>query len=603
MLKRFENFLGAVLLLCSIPFGVSGQSSPVNYGLNFPATDALGRTLPDYHEVGGPKKDRFVGLFYWTWHTRQSGPTGTPHDVSKILAKRPEAIDHFEDPIWPTDKGAYYWGEPLFGYYRDTDRWVLMRHAEMLGAAGVDVIVFDCTNGDITWKESYRKLCEVFSEARKQGIKTPAIAFMLGLFGQPESRTALEKLYKDFYSQGLYKDLWFYWKGKPLIMAYPELLADVPGDPAETKLRRAIKDFFTFRPGQPAYNKGEEKPNQWGWLQVYPQHGFIKGADGRYEQVPVGVAQNWSKERGLTAMNAPNAFGRSYTDAHGQINRPGAVNFGYNFQEQWDHALKMDPEFIFITGWNEWIAGRYKLWQQQPNAFPDEFDEEHSRDVEPMKGGHKDDYYYQMVANIRKYKGVAPEPAASGPRTIRIDSAFGDWSPVKPDFDAFAGNTIGRNSAGWGELHYENHSGRNDIVEAKVARDAQSLYFYVKTNQPMTAPGGDSWMRLFIDMDRDHATGWEGYDYVISREGSSGKALLEKSEKGWKWQPVALVDYAMKGTEMEVSVPRSALGGAGKLDFEFKWSDNMQAQGDIMDFWINGDVAPLGRFNFHYKED
>jgi hypothetical protein len=602
MLNRIENLLTTLLLVCCIPSWAPAQSSQINYGVNYPATDALGRKLPENNQVGGPKKDRFVGLFYWTWHTRQSGPTGLPHDVSKILAAKSEAIDNYEDPIWPTDGHAYYWGEPLFGYYRDTDRWVLMRHAEMLGAAGVDVIIFDCTNGDLTWKESYRKLCEVFTEARSNGIKTPAIAFMLGLFAQPESGKALEKLYKDFYKPGLYKDLWFFWKGKPLIMAYPEVLKDVPGNPAETKLHREMKAFFTFRPGQPAYNVGEAKPGQWGWLQVYPQHGFIKGPDGRYEQMTVGVAQNWSKERGLTAMNAPNSFGRSYTDAHGQINRPGAVNYGYNFQEQWDYALKTDPEFIFITGWNEWIAGRYKMWQQQPNAFPDEFDEEHSRDVEPMKGGHKDDYYYQMVSNIRRYKGVEPEVSASAAQTIKIDGDFKDWNDVRPDFKAFTGNTVPRSSQGWGQLHYENHTGRNDIVEAKVAQDGSSFYFYVKTNEAMTVPDGDSWMRLFIDADRDHATGWEGYDFMINQESPDGKALLARSIKGWKWQPVGMVDYVMKGSEMEIRVPRSDLGDTAKMDFYFKWSDNMQNPGDIMDFWINGDVAPLGRFNFHYRE-
>jgi hypothetical protein len=39
---------------------------------------------------------------------------------------------------------------------------------------------------------------------------------------------------------------------------------------------------------------------------------------------------------------------------------------------------------------------------------------------------------------------------------------------------------------------------------------------------------------------------------------------------------------------------------AAKVDFEFKWSDNMQEDGVITDFLINGDVAPAGRFNYHY---
>jgi hypothetical protein len=52
---------------------------------------------------------------------------------------------------------------------------------------------------------------------------------------------------------------------------------------------------------------------------------------------------------------------------------------------------------------------------------------------------------------------------------------------------------------------------------------------------------------------------------------------------------------------MEIKIPRSMLGLKDELDFGFKWSDNMQYENDLMDFWVNGDVAPAGRSNFHYK--
>ncbi|MEJ7694952.1 hypothetical protein, partial [Daejeonella sp.] len=89
------------------------------------------------------------------------------------LARQPRAIDNYNDPVWPKIKTPWFWSQPLFGYYLDTDAWVLRKHAEMLADAGVDVIVFDCTNGNNTWKESYKKLCEVFTQARKDGVKTP----------------------------------------------------------------------------------------------------------------------------------------------------------------------------------------------------------------------------------------------------------------------------------------------------------------------------------------------------------------------------------------------------------------------------------------------
>ena len=57
----------------------------------------------------------------------------------------------------------------------------------------------------------------------------------------------------------------------------------------------------------------------------------------------------------------------------------------------------------------------------------------------------------------------------------------------------------------------------------------------------------------------------------------------------------------VKGNTLTLSVPRALMHTEGKLNFEFKWSDNMQAK-NIMDFYENGDTAPLGRFNYLYKE-
>ncbi|MBO7399156.1 MAG: hypothetical protein J6V10_08680, partial [Clostridia bacterium] len=41
------------------------------------AVDGLGRTLPSYSEAGG-KKQKLVGIFYWTWHWGQGSGNGAP---------------------------------------------------------------------------------------------------------------------------------------------------------------------------------------------------------------------------------------------------------------------------------------------------------------------------------------------------------------------------------------------------------------------------------------------------------------------------------------------------------------------------------------------
>jgi hypothetical protein len=81
------------------------------------------------------------------------------------------------------------------------------------------------------------------------------------------------------------------------------------------------------------------------------------------------------------------------------------------------------------------------------------------------------------------------------------------------------------------------------------------------------------------------------------------KACLQKSyQNKWIWRDDMAVDYYCKGRDLVLRIPRAALGMNGKLDFEFKWVDNMQDEGNVMDFYVSGDAAPGGRFNYVFQE-
>jgi ATP-dependent phosphoenolpyruvate carboxykinase len=109
---------------------------------------------------------------------------------------------------------------------------------------------------------------------------------------------------------------------------------------------------------------------------------------------------------------------------------------------------------------------------------------------------------------------------------------------------------------------------------------------------------------LFIDIDKNKSTGWNGYDYVVNRVNPDKKAIVEKNVSGrWEWSQVAEIKFAVNGNKLELEIPRSILGLSEKsVDIEFKWNDNMQENGNIMDFYVNGDTAPGGRFNFTYTD-
>lgn len=320
----------------------SGPSAPVPW----PLTDALGRAAPLAGEanVTPPRADRFVGIFYFLWHDSAGGrrPDGDgPFDVSKILQADPDALHHPDSPLWGPIGMFHYWGEPLYGYYRDDDPWVLRHHARLLADAGIDTLIFDTTNA-ATYPTTYHALCEAFTDVRKAGGHTPRIAFMLN---SDAGRTA-QRLYDDLYKPGRYRDLWFVWKGKPLMIC----------DPKEAS--PALRAFFTLRKAHWPMSMVNTR-NAWHWEATYPQPYGYTDDPKKPEQVNVSVAQNLRAADGqVTNMSNGDARGRSFHQ--GALDRTtGSVLHGDNAQEQWKRALALDPPFVMVTGWNEWIAGRF----------------------------------------------------------------------------------------------------------------------------------------------------------------------------------------------------------------------------------------------------
>lgn len=575
-------------LIAIVIWGMLMTTSSTNAAPAWPATDGLGRVVSTHDQVGAPRKDRHVGVFYFLWlgeHGR-----GGPYDISKIVAKDASAVNHPENPLWGPQLAYHHWGESLFGYYLSDDRWVLRKHAQMLSDAGVDTVIFDVTN-QATYPKNYLALCEVWSQVRKEGGATPQIAFLTP-FWNPQK--VVRTLYDDFYSKGLYKDLWFQWKGKPLILADP---AHVDDD---------VKGFFTFRKPQPSYFEGPTGPDQWGWLEVYPQHVFTNAA-GEAEQMTVGIGQNGILPERCAAFTEKGTHGRSWHDG-AEDTTPGAVNLGLNFKEQWERALKIDPEFVFITGWNEWTAMNLPSFNgvSEPPMFVDQFTQEFSRDIEPMKGGHGDAYYYQMVDYIRRFKGANAIPRPSAPKTISIDGSFEDWKDVAPEFRDDVFDTAHRDHPGWNpSVRYTNATGRNDFTTLRVARDAKFIYFYARTREPISPHTDPNWMMLLMNPDLDPKTGWESYNFVVNRTvRDASVSVLECWNPGDGWVPNGGVRYAVKGCEIELAIPRQVLGfgdTSKPVRFDFKWADNIQSF-DPIEFTINGDTAPNGRFAYRFQE-
>lgn len=553
--------------------------------------DELGRILYQQTEVGAVREGKQVGLFYFLWQGDKGSPTSEFHwDLSRLQQENPAVFHDFYHSGWgggAEGSGKYYfWGKPVYGYYRGDDYWVHLKNIQLLTDAKVDFLVIDATNR-LTYPRQAEALMKAMHTVRIQGKEAPRIVF----YTNTKSGEAMQEIYDHFYAPNapaLYPENWYYLEGKPLII----------GRSGEAKGRN-YEHFFTFResqwPNEPA------KVNGWPWIDFQRPQKVYKNHKGEEEIINVSAAQhpNLHASMGGSAFyGMPGNWGRSYRS--GSPGNPEKdMYYGYNIQEQWDYALSLDLPFVFITGWNEWIAGK---WQRDDHLshqahFVDQADAEYSRDIEPtMTAGLKDNYYMQMVNNIRRFKGTDSIQKIENRTSF---SQIEDWDAISPVYEDYTGDVIDREHPGavtQPEMIYVNKTGRNDIHQLKLVTTDTGFLFYVNTVDELVGNSkDDNWMTLWLNTDQSYQSGWYGYDFRVI-----GGTRLQRFIKG-AWKDVIRVNNQIGEKELIIEVPYEKLGMSregGKL--EFKWSDNMQKL-DPMDWYVNGDSAPGSRFNVFVK--
>ncbi len=310
-------------------------------------------------------KTDLVSICYSVWFDGGLG-TGTEpvtdfNNITEVLAGKKD---------WGPVHSFHYWAKPAQGYYRSTDIEAAKRNLILLGEANVDFIILDYTNandgyisntamGKVWMFDPLETLCKASLELRAEGYRTPYIVNWCGASEGP----MIQALYDRFYTDSPYADCFVYWEGKPF-MIYTQSEKDFP-----------CPELFTVR-----YMWGLTNEKCWRFLNVSNRN-TVYINDGVKEQISVAVA---SQE---TYMSMSTAHGR---------------NGGKFFYDQWKEAFRVHPKVVTITWWNEWTAQRFIVEGQ--TAFVDNYNQEYSRDIEPMEGGHGDQYYQWMKQYIAAYK-------------------------------------------------------------------------------------------------------------------------------------------------------------------------------------------------------
>ncbi len=579
----------------------TGGQRVINYG-NWVATDDLSRVTVLENDAGSPRNNRTVGVFYFLCWV---GAGIHVQDNTKIYLEK--GVDGLRKYLEKSG-GEAYWAEPYFGYYKNDDAWIYRKHAYMLEAAGVDFIFLDVSNAEV-FTPGHTLLFDTWLQIRKEGGHTPQICFLTG-----DTPSTLEKdvknLRKSVYSEknwDKYKELFYEWNGKPLI------LGNTKGINAETK--EYLDEKFTVR-GCWAWC---DQDGYWTWMDEtwndgkgnYVQH---KGRDknGVFEQMSVTAGHHASSSKGRSYVNGvqPNNNKQDFMFSFDESRK------GLGFASQFEAAIKADPQVLMITGWNEWIAGNGRgsnfmaLTNIYNVCYVDEFNPEFSRDIEPMKlrdgVGFGDNFYYQMVDYIRKYKGLDKLSYTTGQATIE-NGDVSAWAGVGPEFRDTIGDVEFRNTYSYDRaFKYINGTGRNDFDEAKVSQDADYVYFMVKTVNDIVRGDDSTWMNLLIDKDMNHATGWEGYDLIVNRGRTADKLSVEQFDGNfWTSSKIGEAEYTVSGQYLTLKLDKSLLGlnSEEAANFDFKWTDNSTETGNILEFMDLGDTAPNDRFNFRYVSD
>lgn len=620
--------------------------------------DRLGREITP---TDGDKKDRkrYVGVFYFLWLGTHVTSAGV-YDSTKLLAtengakaildpsyrlgqKIPgtaNAEAGYPDGMESPANYVHWTSEPLYGYYNTADEWVITRHMELLTLAGVDFIYLDVTNNKIYEKNYHTAFSSDPTDPKNVALSRPTYTLLdtiLKLYNQgwnvpkvvfytnTQSGDRVNEIYDCFYRDGKYEDIWFRPTGKPLIVGTTKNNkgTDAQGT-ARVNISDEMCDYFDVRESQ--------WPNQTPADNGFPWMDWTNGDNYYYSEnkvVNVSVAQHGANE---TSYAAYTYMKNRYGDDISKYRLDGRSSKGWNeseliveknwqagrnIEDQWETVFRYEAagkevEMVTVTGWNEWLAWKYCPGGSDHPLFVDNFSNEFSRDMEMDKNTYQDNFYLQLVRNVRRYKGAAK--ASDYEWKKKTVNSFSDFAGVASKYYDFRGDAIERDFYGFdirpgskeqGLLGswYTDRSARNDVVSVAVTHDDENVYFGIETVEAITAyESGENWMNVLLSTKKaDAGNSWEGYDYILNRAPGNGKTSVEKSAGGWNWEKVGEATMTVDGNKMTISVPLSMLGlSASEFSFGFKVADNVTNYKDIMDYYVSGDSAPIGRLRYSY---
>lgn len=564
-------------------------------------------------EVMAPQdaaSEKQVGIFYFVWQGTENAQTQI-YDNTEILSrmdltgKTSISLSEWQAAGGGPKGDFHWWGQPLFGYYDMNDKWVISRHLQMFAQAGIDFIVLDQTNGV---REGYiqriTSVYEVAYDLQQQGVQVPKIAIM----SYDDGPGTVDKLYYYFFfKHPEWSSLHYHWNDheKPVIFdniaGYTKTAASQVNtekklasyDPAVTAAVELRDVSFPHETNHADYNGTGLL-----YLDFRKQPQVIRDkSDGGYTFMNISVAEICATNRSTdnilyeTADRSRNFDGTCNLEWHGQ---PEAWRYGYNFARQFDHALKRDPDMIFITGWNEWIA-QLQVRADGSISLIDNADINNSRDIEPMSGGYGDNYYLQMCRYISQFKYGTVALAPAGEATVDLTADSEAWLAAGAvSYDDPTGDGVARDhqAAAVSSIRYTAPAADNDITCLYVAADASATYLRVETAEAVKdAEKAGNLVLLIKTGDKT---------YAVNRAGGTSTTCPVEELVDGNWKTVGEAACRTEGDCFSVAVSAELIPNRDTL--YIKWADGIDDPADRMAFYTCPEAAPYGGMFWAFRK-
>ncbi len=268
-------------------------------------------------------------------------------DVSEAIGKRYDGTvavwftSHYQVDTRDWDNIKEFGGphHPLAGYYRSDDPAVLENQLRGMRRAGIDAIVYDVFSTgkwdltDLPKDKTLKLLLEALSNQEGESHKLKLIIWLEKYLENP---TAAQYEYALGYVREHLagQDFYFMYNGKPLVVAFLNLRNDAINE-VECKT-----DDIELRRIRPYYT------DVWCYVDFYPQQlnkewmvvspGFDDYLElayvARHVQGKEDADLDELREKGLRVDREDGAF----------------------FERQILRARQVEPNIIFISGWNDW---------------------------------------------------------------------------------------------------------------------------------------------------------------------------------------------------------------------------------------------------------